>query len=89
MNTRRRSKLLNTEMGVLVDCPALAQETARYFDHAADPDSSFHGELQGEHLEWSWNQHGTPMSSRSEPEVSSVRRVEFDLLRLLPIQGLM
>jgi len=97
MNLDPRSRLLNSEMGVLVDCPALAQETARYFEQAAGPGSSFHVRLQstgassgeGERLAWVWNDHGVRMSSRREPEVRASRKLEFDVLRLLPIEGLL
>ena len=97
MNLDPRSQLLNTEMGVLVECPALAEEVARFFEQAADPRSAFHVELaraggsygHGEHLSWSWEDHGTPMSSGRDPEVGISRRLLFGALRLLPIQGLL
>jgi putative cardiolipin synthase len=97
MNLDPRSKLLNTEMGVLADCPQLAGEVAHFFDQAADAHNAFRVQLEphgapsatGSHLEWSWDDHGTLLSSRDEPEVSATRRLEFDLARLLPIEGLL
>lgn len=97
MNLDQRSQLLNTEMGVLVDCPALAGQVGRFFGQAADPRSAFHVELASaggphaydEHLSWSWDEHGTPMTSGRDPEVQVSRRLEFDVLRLLPIEGLL
>jgi putative cardiolipin synthase len=97
MNLDPRSQLLNTEMGVLVECPVLAGEVARFFEQAADPRSAFHVELaraggsygHDEHLSWSWEDHGTPMSSGRDPEVGISRRLVFGALRLLPIQGLL
>ena len=97
MNMDQRSKLLNTEMGVLVDCPALAEQVIRFFVQAADPHSAFHVQLErtgepGEHegrLTWSWDDHGTLMASHGDPEVDAGRKLEYDMLRLLPIEGLL
>jgi putative cardiolipin synthase len=97
MNLDPRSKLLNTEMGVLADCPQLAGEVAHFFEQAADAHNAFRVQLErggaasrsGGRLSWSWDAHGTLLSSRDEPEVSAARRLEFDLARLLPIEGLL
>lgn len=97
MNLDPRSQLLNTEMGVLVECPALAGEVARFFAQAADPRSAFHVHLASagapyghdERLTWSWDDHGSPMTAHRDPEVRTARRLEFDVLRLLPIDGLL
>ena len=97
MNLDPRSQLLNTEMGVLVECPALAEEVARFFELVAGPRSAFHVELtraggrygHDEHLSWVWDDHGTPMSSERDPEVGISRRLEVELLGMLPIQGLL
>ena len=97
MNIDQRSKFLNTEMGVLVDCPALAGQVARFFEQAADPHSAFHVQLErsgdsGSHdgrLTWSWDDHGTLMATHRDPEVGATRRLEYDVLRLLPIEGLL
>ena len=42
MNLDPRSRLLNTEMGVIVDCPELAAALSRYFDSATAPENAFH-----------------------------------------------
>lgn len=97
MNLDPRSQLLNTEMGVLVDCPELAGEVARFFEQAADPRSAFHVQLASAggppgddgHLTWSWDDHGTHLTSSRDPQVRISRRLEFELMRLLPIQGLL
>jgi cardiolipin synthase C len=97
MNLDPRSKLLNTEMGVLADSPQLAAEVARFFEQAADPHNAFRVQLErngapsasGGHLSWSWDDHGTPVSSEHEPDVSAARHLEFALARLLPIEGLL
>ncbi len=96
MNLDPRSRLLNTEMGVLVDCPQLAEEVARFFEQAADPRSAFHVELEEAGcpsgncgLSWSWEDHGVAMTSHRDPGVHAGRELEFAVARLLPIQGLL
>jgi cardiolipin synthase C len=97
MNLDPRSKLLNTEMGVLVECPPLAAEVVQFFDQAADPRNAFHVQLEAAgspaghdgHLSWSWDDHGHLMTARRDPEVRGSRKLEFDVLRLMPIQGLL
>jgi putative cardiolipin synthase len=97
MNLDPRSKLLNTEMGVLVECPQLAQEVAHFFAQGAAPNSAFKvqlGEPPGaagaaKQLLWSWNAHGVPMTAGHDPGVRGSRWLEFEVLRLLPIESLL
>lgn len=97
MNLDPRSKLLNTEMGVLVECPELAQEVAHFFAQAAAPDSAFRVQLgeppgaegSAQRLIWSWNAHGVAMTEDHDPGVRGSRWLEFEGLRLLPIEGLL
>ena len=94
MNIDPRSKLLNTEMGVLVECPELAQEVAGFFAQATDPGSAFHVELRpgaggAARLVWSWTENGVAASADRDPGVSEGRRWELGALRLLPIEGLL
>lgn len=94
MNLDPRSKLLNTEMGVLVECPALAAQVAQFFAQASNPSNAFHVQLDGAaagegHLTWSWDDHGHDMIARRDPEVRGSRKLEFDVLRLMPIQGML
>jgi cardiolipin synthase C len=97
MNLDPRSKLLNTEMGVRVDSPELAQEVARFFERGAAPASAFHVQLgeppgaagSGEHMFWSWDAHGVPVTAGHDPGVRGSRWLEFEALRLLPIEGLL
>jgi cardiolipin synthase C len=90
MNLDPRSKLLNTEMGVLVDCPALAEEVVRFFEKAADSRSAFHVQLaKTGGLTWSWDEHGNLITSSRDPQVRPSRKLEFEVLRVLPIRGLL
>lgn len=97
LNMDQRSKLLNTEMGVIVDSPALAQAVMHFFDAAIAPENSFHVVMQSSpppgpeapQMTWSWNDGGSAVSQRSDPGASTKRRLEVFALALLPLEGLL
>ncbi|HEX6834696.1 MAG TPA: phospholipase D family protein [Rudaea sp.] len=93
MNLDQRSKLLNTEMGIIVDSPELGQAVMKYFERAMTPENSFRVSLRpngrSQETIWSWEDKGKPMSDNSPPGVSRARRLEVRLLGLLPIEGLL
>jgi len=93
MNFDPRSRYLNTEMGVIVDSPALAAAVERFFAHASAPANAFQVTLDHAggrpHLRWSATDDGREVSYDREPDVSEWRRLRVRLLRLLPIEGLL
>ena len=95
LNMDQRSKLLNTEMGVIIDSAPLAQAVGEFFDAATLPDNAFHVVLDGATddktaaMTWRWSENGIPKSQQSEPGVSAQRRLEVTVLALLPIEGLL
>jgi cardiolipin synthase C len=96
MNMDPRSKLLNTEMGVIIDCPPLADAVAtQFFDKATSPQNSYQVVLAGHdathtgHLEWHAENDGKPVVFHSDPDVSVGRRIEVSLLKMLPIQSML
>ena len=94
MNMDQRSRLLNTEIGVIVDSPALAQAIAGYFERASAPASAFQVELKPRsvgrpQMVWITQENGSLRTLEHEPGVTPPRRAETLLLRLLPIDGLM
>ena len=94
MNMDQRSKLLNTEMGVVANSPDLASAVGDYFERAIRPKNTFHVALDGNgpHATMIWqsiDEQGNPVTYRHEPDVSIPRRVEVDVMRLLPIDGLL
>jgi cardiolipin synthase C len=97
MNMDPRSKLLNTEMGVMVDCPGLAQAVVKFFDTATSPANAFHVELQSsadhslgsKHMVWQSEKDGATVTAEHDPDATKARRIEVALLRLLPIEGLL
>jgi cardiolipin synthase C len=92
MNMDQRSKLLNTEMGIIVDCPALAVAVRNFFDTATQPSSSYHVTLtapHGGHMQWQDSENGKLMTYHHDPKASMKRRLEVDTLRLMPIDGML
>jgi putative cardiolipin synthase len=87
MNMDQRSKLLNTEMGVIVDSAGLAGAVADFFDRATA--HAFHVELQQHHLVWIAQEDGATQTFEHEPGASAQRKLETMMLRLLPIDGLL
>jgi len=94
MNMDQRSKLLNTEMGVIVDSPSLAKAVGDFFDRATAPTSAYRLELKdgshgGTHLVWVMQENGATRTFEHEPGASAQRRLETLVLRMLPIDGLL
>jgi putative cardiolipin synthase len=97
MNMDPRSVSLNTEMGVVVDSPALARRITHFFEQATQPDNAFKVELvpkPGEPLSrapmrWSARDDGKIVTFDHDPETSAMRRAKVELLRMLPIESLL
>ena len=97
LNMDQRSKLLNTEMGLIIDSPLLAQAVVEFFDTVIRPDNAFRVTLQespestsgNAKMTWTWNERGREMSERNDPGVSRKRRLEVFVMRQLPIEGLL
>ncbi|MEO5625268.1 MAG: phospholipase D family protein [Dokdonella sp.] len=97
MNFDPRSRDLNTEMGVIVDSPALATAIERFFASAAAPENSFHVMLDPDSkrsprnapLRWAAVNDGKPVVFDSEPECSLIKRLRVDVMRLLPLESLL
>ena len=93
MNLDQRSKLLNTEVGVIVDCPALAQAVLAFFDAAAQPQTSFAVQLRKdggrETTVWHAEDDGKAVDYEHIPNASAKKRIEVVLFRALPIAPLL
>jgi putative cardiolipin synthase len=97
LNMDQRSKLLNTEMGLIVDSTLLAQAVREFFDTATHPENAFAVVLRESppsktgqaKMTWQWSEDGHAMSDQSDPGVSAKRRLEVFVMRLLPIEGLL
>jgi putative cardiolipin synthase len=88
MNLDPRSAMLNTEMGVLVDSPALAAQLRNQFEFITAPELSYRVALEkGDELVWYDRVDGRERRSQHEPDASIGRRMGVTLLRLLPIDS--
>jgi putative cardiolipin synthase len=90
MNIDERSKLLNTEMGVIADSPDLAGATEDFFAGATRPINAYRVTLDDGTMHWtSLGDDGKMTIAAHEPDVPLARRLEVYTLRLLPIDGLL
>jgi putative cardiolipin synthase len=89
MNFDQRSKSLNTEIGVIIDSPELAEQVARRFEAMTQAQNAYHVVLrQGPgpgRLEWDTAEDGTAVQYLVEPSPSGWRRYRVRLLSLLPL----
>ena len=96
MNMDQRSKTLNTEMGVVVDSPALANSVETFFKTATDPANAYHvllgkdgGGSGSSGMHWQTTEDGKPVDYSVEPKASLGKRIEVWLMKLLPIDSLL
>jgi len=91
LNMDQRSKLLNTEMGVIADSPGLAQAISEFFRTATLPSNAYQVAVDpaSRQLTWRAEDDDKPVSYHSDPGVDAKRKTEVTLLRLLPIDGLL
>jgi len=93
MNFDQRSMHLNTEIGLIIDSPELAQQTAARFEAMVSPPNSYalalvpRGEGIPPHLVWRTAEDGEAVEYDSEPERSNGQRLKVKLLSLLPLDA--
>lgn len=87
-NLDPRSNRLNTEMGVLFDCPILVkqlpEETESDLAHTA-----YRLELDGRRLVWVTHEGDQEVRYTSEPNASLRKRLKVQVLSLLPIEWML
>ena len=96
MNMDRRSAKLNTEQGIVVDSPALAQAVSQYFATLTLPANAWRlaledkgGDGGGGQILWVGEKDGKPQTLEHEPETGPLKHTEMLLLQLLPIDGML
>ncbi|HKE49196.1 MAG TPA: phospholipase D family protein [Rhodanobacteraceae bacterium] len=97
MNLDPRSRLLNTEMGVIVDSPELAVALRDYFQSATKPENAFHVVLvrpDGEPdakpvLRWIGVDDGKTATWDHDPETSEWTRMRVNMMRAMPIEDML
>jgi putative cardiolipin synthase len=88
MNLDPRSAFLNTEMGVLIESEALAEQVRSEFERATGPELSYRVVLEEhEGLVWYDRVNGKDRRLEREPDASVGRRLGVTLLRLVPLDS--
>jgi putative cardiolipin synthase len=87
-NIDPRSSKLNTEMGVLFDCPAFAKRLPEKTERDIDR-NAYRVELVGNRLEWVTREGPNQVRYDSEPETTLWKRIKVTVLSWLPIEGLL
>ncbi len=86
MNLDPRSLRLNTEVGLVIECPELASRLTRTVLQDIDR-HAYRLELQRGRLEWSTREGGRTLRFSTEPQTTAWQRLKVALLGLLPIEG--
>jgi putative cardiolipin synthase len=93
MNYDQRSKHLNTEIGLIIDSPELAHQTAVRFEAMTQPDNSYTLALLPTsagvtpRLVWKTREEGKAVEYVREPARSAWQRLKMRSLSLLPLDG--
>jgi putative cardiolipin synthase len=86
-----RSALLNTELGLVINCPAAAEKVAAMAEQVMAPAYSHRLSLKNEHgqssILWSSRTDKHEVVTDTEPNTTWWQRVKLNLLMLLPIEG--
>ena len=89
-NLDPRSRVLNTEMAVFVESPDLAGKVARFIDSGMMLANSFRLELDKDgDTVWLGEDNGHEVRFCAPPSSSAWRRLQADMLGLLPIEWLL
>jgi putative cardiolipin synthase len=95
MNFDRRSLRVNTEMGLIIDSPELAQQVASHFDALSRPANCFTPVLKPPDafghraLEWRTEDNGKQVVLEHEPKENPLFLLDLSMLSLLPIDDLL
>jgi putative cardiolipin synthase len=91
MNFDQRSRHLNTEIGLIIDSPELAQETVVRFDRMVQPENVYapawldpHAGAPG-HLVWHTREDGKDIEYLREPARGSWQKFKLNVMSWLPV----
>ena len=93
MNFDKRSSNLNTEVGLIIDSPELAEQTATRFAAMVQPQNSYALALRAPaagrapQIYWRTQEAGWTVDYLQEPARSDWQRVEVQALSLLPVSS--
>jgi putative cardiolipin synthase len=86
MNFDQRSKRLNTEIGLIIDSPELAQQTALRFEGMVQPENAYSVQLRDwRHLVWETQEGGKTVRYEREPARGEGQRLQVGILSFLPL----
>jgi putative cardiolipin synthase len=91
MNFDQRSMHLNTEIGLLIDSPAIAQQAAARFAAMTQPSNAYKVTLRKDSVDglpklaWLTRENGVDVSYQSEPARSGWQRFKARFLSTLPV----
>jgi putative cardiolipin synthase len=91
INFDLRSRDRNTEIGLIIDSPELAQQAAKRFTALVQPANAYElvlrsqGSNDSRRLVWRTEDDGKPVDHEREPAGSEWRRFKVNLLTLLPL----
>jgi putative cardiolipin synthase len=89
-NMDPRSTHINTEIGLIIESPALAEKVAQLIERDMAPQNSWRLELTSEGgIEWATIRGGRPVRFAAEPDVGLGKIMKFLLLAILPITPFM
>jgi cardiolipin synthase C len=87
-NLDPRSSKLNTEMGVLFDCPALAKRLPEQTEREL-AQNAYHLQLEGRRVVWVTQEGGEEVRFYSDPNPGTMKSVKSRVLSWLPIEWLL
>jgi cardiolipin synthase C len=93
MNFDRRSRYLNTEIGLIIDSPELSLQTVDRFDSMTQPESAYHVLMRPESdplhpkLMWETREHEQRLVYNTEPARSRWQRMKVRTLSFLPLDS--
>jgi len=90
-NIDPRSQLLNTEIGIMVNSPQLAEQAIELFDRSISLENSYHLRLdaQSNRLNWLTHENSGSTLYTAEPGASLLRKLAVEMMSLLPIESLL
>ena len=92
MNFDERSRHLNTEIGLIIDSPDLAEVTTARFNGMAQPQNAYQPSIvtaasaRAGHLQWTTQEQGMVVVYQTEPAPNPWRRLLVTLLSWLPVR---
>ncbi len=87
-NLDPRSSKLNTEMGVLFNCPALARRLPETTERELSR-NAYRVELDGKRLIWVTREGDKEVRYHSEPDANLMKRIKAQVISWLPIEWLL